>query len=120
MSLESRTAAISCLREKEDRNTCEGAIEHRFPRCVMAKGVRKNITVPGLLAPALPVRSREFGHKTVSPLVVDLVCYDLRSGAPHTITLAIDRDTQAAQDAVDAELVARYSPGQERTGLLVE
>jgi hypothetical protein len=86
----------------------------------MAKGVRKNITVPGLLAPALRTRAQEFGHKTVSPLVVDLVCYDLKSGAPHTITLAIESDTQAAQDAVDAELVARYRPGQERTGLLVE
>ncbi len=36
------------------------------------------------------------------------------------ITLAISRDTQAAQDAVDAELVARYRPGQKRNGLLVE
>ena len=54
-----------------------------------------------LLAPALRFRTREFGHRTVSPLAVDLVCYDLRSGAPHTITLAISQDTQAAQDAVD-------------------
>lgn len=56
----------------------------------------------------------------MSPFAVDLVCYDLRSGAPHTITLAISQDTQAAQDAVDAELVARYRPGQKRNGLLVE
>ena len=86
----------------------------------MAKGIRKNISVPGLLAPALRFRTLEFGHRTVSPLAVDLVCYDLRSGAPHTITLAISKDTQAAQDAVDAELVARYRPGQSRNGLLVE
>ena len=86
----------------------------------MAKGIRKNISIPGLLAPALHLRTREFGHRTVSPLAVDLVCYDLRSGAPHTITLAISQDTQAAQDAVDAELAARYRPGQKRNGLLVE
>ena len=86
----------------------------------MAKGIRKNISVPGLLAPALRFRTREFGHRTVSPLAVDLVCYDLRSGAPHSITLAISQDTQAVQDAVDAELVARYRPGQKRNGFLVE
>jgi hypothetical protein len=86
----------------------------------MAKGIRKNISIPGLLAPALRLRTLEFRHRTVSPFAVDLVCYDLRSGAPHTITLAISQDTQAAQDAVDAELVARYRPGQKRNGLLVE
>jgi hypothetical protein len=86
----------------------------------MAKGVRKNVSIPGLLAPALRLRMREFGHRTVSPFAVDLVCYDLRSGAPHSITLAISQDTQAAQDAVDGELVARYRPGQKRNGLLVE
>ena len=47
-------------------------------------------------------------------------CEHLRSGAPHAITLAISQDTQAAQDAVDAKLVARYRPGQKRNGLLVE
>jgi hypothetical protein len=86
----------------------------------MAKGTRKNVSIPGLLAPALRLRMREFGHRTVSPFAVDLVCYDLRSGAPHAITFAISQDTQAAQDAVDAELVARYRPGQQRNGLLVE
>ena len=86
----------------------------------MAKGIRKNITVPGLLAPALRLRSREFHFPTLSPFVVDLGTYDLQSGAPHTITLAIAKDTQAAQDAVDAELVARYRPGQPREGLLVQ
>ena len=86
----------------------------------MAKGIRKNITVPGLLAPALRLRSREFHFPTLSPFVVDLVTYDLQSGAPHTITLAIANDTQAAQDAVDAQLVARYRPSQPREGLLVQ
>jgi hypothetical protein len=86
----------------------------------MARGIRKNISVPGLLAPALHLRMSEFGHRTVSPFAVDLVCYDLRSNAAHTITLAISRDAQAAQDAVDAELVARYRPRQPRNGLLVE
>jgi hypothetical protein len=86
----------------------------------MIKGTRKNITVPGLLAPALRQRFHEFGFRTLSPFAVDLVAYDLQSGAKHTITLAIAQDTQAAQDAVDAELVARYRPGQPRQGLLVQ
>jgi len=96
----------------------------RLPACRDAssarKGIRKNISIPGLLAPALRLRTQEFGHRTVSPFAVDLVCYDLRSNAPHPITLAISRDSQAAQDAVDAELVARYRPRQPRNGLLVE
>ena len=41
-------------------------------------------------------------------------------GASHTITLEIARDTQAAQDAVDRELIAHYRPGQPRKGLLVQ
>ncbi len=86
----------------------------------MAKGTRKNITVPGLLAPALRLRFHECGFRTLSPFVVDLVAYDLQGGAKHTITVAIARDSQAAQDAVDAELVARYRPGQPRAGLLVQ
>ena len=86
----------------------------------MAKGTRKNITIPGLLAPALRLRCQEFGFRTLSPLAFDLVAYDLQGGAKHTITLAIARDTQAAQDAVDAELAARFRPGQPREGLLVQ
>jgi hypothetical protein len=86
----------------------------------MGKGIRKNITVPGLLAPALRLRFHEFGFRTLSPFAVDLVSYDLQSGAKHTITVAIARDTLAAQDAVDAEIVARYQPGQPREGLLVQ
>ncbi len=86
----------------------------------MSKGIRKNITIPGLLAPSLRQRAQEFGFRTLSPYVFDLVSYDLRSGAPHTITLAIAADTQAAQDAVDAELARRYRPGQAREGLLVQ
>ena len=86
----------------------------------MARGTRKNITIPGLLAPAVPVRAKECLFRTVSPFVVDLVTYDLQSGAPHTITIAIAHDSQAAQDAVDAELARRYQPGQPREGLLVQ
>jgi hypothetical protein len=36
------------------------------------------------------------------------------------ITVAIARDTQAAQDAVDRELISYYRPGQKRGGLLVQ
>jgi hypothetical protein len=86
----------------------------------MAKGVRKSITIPGLLAPAVKLRCAEFGHAIFTPYAVELVCYDLRSDAKHTITLQIARDTQAAQDAVDRELVAHYRPGQPRKGLLVQ
>jgi hypothetical protein len=87
---------------------------------VMSKGIRKNITIPGLLATALRLRAKEFGLRTLSPFVFDLVSYDLKSGAPHTITIAIAEDTQAAQDAVDAEIAHRYRPGQPRQGLLVQ
>lgn len=86
----------------------------------MAKGVRKSITVPGLLAPTLSKRCAELGYEIFTPYAVELVCYDLRSDAKHTITLEIARDTQPAQDAVDRELVANYHPGQKREGLLVQ
>ena len=86
----------------------------------MPKGVRKNITIPGLLAETVRKRCREFGHGTFPPYAVELVCYDLQSSAKHTITLEISRDTQSAQDAVDRELAARYRPGQQREGLLVK
>lgn len=86
----------------------------------MAKGVRKSITIPGLLAPTVKQRRAELGYDLFAPYAVELVCYDLRSDAKHTITLQIARDTQAAQDAVDRELVRNYRPGQPRKGLLVQ
>lgn len=86
----------------------------------MAKGFRKNISLPGLLATTLKQRCAEFGDAGFAPYVVELVCYDLRAAAHHTITLEITGDTQAAQDAVDRELVARYKPGLPRAGLLVQ
>lgn len=85
----------------------------------MPKGVRKSITIPGLLAPAVRRRRAELGYELFAPYAVELVCYDLRSDAKHTITLQIANDTQAAQDAVDRELVIHYRPGQKREGLLV-
>lgn len=86
----------------------------------MSKGIRKNITIPGLLAPSLRQRAEELGFRTLSPYVFDLVSYDLQSCAKHTITIAIAADSQSAQDAVDAELARRYRPGQLREGLLVQ
>ncbi|MBA3882751.1 MAG: hypothetical protein H0X73_08570 [Chthoniobacterales bacterium] len=86
----------------------------------MPRGVRKSIMLPGLLAPAVKQRCAEFGHSTLTPYAVELVCYDLRSDAKHEITVAIACDTQAAQDAFDRELVSRYQPGQKREGLLVQ
>jgi hypothetical protein len=86
----------------------------------MARGVRKSITIPGLLAPTVKKRCAELGYSIFTPYAVELVCYDLRSDAKHEITLAIATDTQAAQDGVDRELVSRYRPGQQREGLLVQ
>ena len=86
----------------------------------MARGVRKSITIPGLLAPTVKKRCAELGYAIFTPYAVELVCYDLRSDAKHTVTLEIAGDTQAAQDAVDRELVAHYRPGQARKGLLVQ
>jgi hypothetical protein len=86
----------------------------------MARGIRKSITIPGLLAPAVKLRCTEFRYTIFAPYAVELVCYDLRSDAKHEITVAIAGDTQAAQDAVDRELVSRYRPGQKREGLLVQ
>jgi len=86
----------------------------------MPRGVRKNITIPGLLAPTIKQRCGEFGDGGFAPYAVELVCYDLRAAANHSITLEIAGDTQAAQNAVDRELVTRYRPGQPRVGLLVQ
>lgn len=86
----------------------------------MPRGVRKNITIPGLLAPTVKRRCAEFGDGGFAPYAVELVCYDLRAAARHTVTLEVARDTQAAQDAVDHELAKRYQPGQPRMGLLVQ
>lgn len=87
---------------------------------VMPGGIRKSVSIPGLLAPTAKKRCREFGDGAFASYAVALVCYDLRSNASHTVTLEIARDTQAAQDAVDHELVTRYKPGQPRPGLLVQ
>ena len=86
----------------------------------MPRGVRKNISIPRLLAATARQRCAEFGDAGFAPYAVELVCYDLRASAHHTITLEIARDTQAAQDAVDRELAAHYEPGQPRAGLLVQ
>jgi len=87
---------------------------------IMARGVRKSVKIPGLLAPTMKKRCAELGYSIFTPYAVELVCYDLRSDAKHEITLEIARDTQAAQDAVDRELVSRYRPGQQREGLLIQ
>jgi hypothetical protein len=67
----------------------------------MARAIRKSITIPGLLASTVKKRCAELGYSIFTPYAVELVCYDLRSDANHEITLAIGRDMQAAQDAVD-------------------
>lgn len=86
----------------------------------MGKGIRKSITIPGLLAPVVRRRARELGYPILPPYAVELVCYDLRSDAKHTITLELARDTQPAQDAVDREIASRYRSGKEHQGLLVQ
>lgn len=86
----------------------------------MSRGIRKNITIPGLLAELLAQRAEELNFRTLTPYIFDLVSYDLQSGATHIITVAIAHDTTSAQDAVDAEIARRYRPGQPRQGLLVQ
>jgi hypothetical protein len=86
----------------------------------MKRGVRKSVTIPGLLAATVERRRKEFGYDGFTPYAVELVCYDVRMGSKHGVTLALARDTQAAHDAVDRELVVRYRPGQKREGLLVQ
>ncbi len=86
----------------------------------MKPGVRKSITIPGLLAGTVKNRCRELRCANFTPYAVELVCYDLRIASKHEVTLALARDTQAAQDAVDRELVVHYRPGQKREGLLVQ
>ncbi len=86
----------------------------------MPKGIRKSITLPGLLAPTVKRRWRELGYPIFPPYAVELVCYDLRSDAKHTITLELASETQPAQDAVDSEIASRYRPGNEREGLLMQ
>jgi hypothetical protein len=86
----------------------------------MKPGVRKSITIPGLLARTVEKRRRELSCANFTPYAVELVCYDLRMGSKHEVTLALAHDTQAAQDAVDRELATHYRPGQNREGLLVQ
>lgn len=86
----------------------------------MKRGIRKSITIPGLLAATVGQRRLELDCNTFTPYAVELVCYDLRIASKHEVTLALARDTQSAQDAVDRELVKRYRPGQKREGLLVQ
>ncbi|MGI8436623.1 MAG: hypothetical protein ACR2NX_06920 [Chthoniobacterales bacterium] len=82
--------------------------------------MRKSTTIPGLLASAVKGRRLELGYDIFTPYAVELVCYELRSDAKHTITLEISRDTQTAQDAVDRELIAHHRPGARREGLLLQ
>jgi hypothetical protein len=86
----------------------------------MIRGIRKNVTIPGLLAATVEKRCKEFGYSSFTPYAADLVCFDLRMNSKHEVTLALAGDTQAAHDAVDRELVVRYRPGQKREGLLVQ
>src|SRR6266567_3777094 len=37
---------------------------------IMARGVRKSITIPGLLAPTVKLRCAEFGHTIFTPYAV--------------------------------------------------
>ncbi len=92
----------------------------RYGGNFMPRGIRKSITIPGLLVPTVRQRCRELGYLLFPPYAVELVCYDLRSDAKHTITLELARDTQPAQDAVDRELARHYRPGKGREGLLVQ
>jgi hypothetical protein len=86
----------------------------------MPKGVRKSITLPGILAETVVKRYREFDCPSFSPYGVELICYELRKCSPHSLTVALAGDNWSAQDAVDRELVRRYRPKSKRGGLLQE
>jgi hypothetical protein len=49
----------------------------------MAKGVRKSITIPGLLAATLKERYREFGHSIFTPYAVERLPTARSSGILH-------------------------------------
>ena len=86
----------------------------------MAQGIRKTITIPGMLVETIKSRYQEFDYVSFSSHGLELVCYDLRVQAQHLITLEIARDTQSAQDAIDRELVQSYQPSKERNGILIK
>lgn len=81
--------------------------------------VRKHVTIPGMLTTAVTTRFSEFGYSRFSPYAVELVYYDLRTGAEHTLTLPISQDTAAVQGAVDHRVVQHYRPGIAKDGLLI-
>jgi len=83
----------------------------------MAQGIRKTITIPGLLAETIKSRYQEFDYVSFSSHGLELVCYDLRVQAQHSITLEIAKDTQSAQDAIDrASLRAAMNPMKSESG----
>ena len=85
----------------------------------MPRSTRKSITYPGVLFEAVCKRLAEFHYKAFSPFAVELVCYDLRIQAAHSVTLPLSRDTQEVQDVVDHLLAAGYRSKQAREGPLV-
>jgi hypothetical protein len=48
---------------------------------IMSKGIRKNITIPGLLAPSLRQRAEEFGFRTLSPCIFE--CTKIYASVPN-------------------------------------
>jgi len=59
----------------------------------MPKGVRKCITLPGILTETIEKRYREFEHSNFSPYGVELICYELRKCCPHTLTVPLALDS---------------------------
>jgi hypothetical protein len=49
------------------------------------RGVRKSVTIPGLLAGTVGRRCQELGYSSFTPYAVDLVCFDLRMASRHEV-----------------------------------
>src|SRR6266511_1252657 len=100
----SATGYVACKASR--LQTTMSAWVGRNKGSIMARGVRKSITIPGLLATTVKLRCAEFRQTIFTPYAVELVCYDLRSDANHTTTLALPRDKQAPQHAAAGDPVA--------------
>ena len=66
---------------------------------------RQNVLVPGLLHGAVEQRITRLGHRSFSSYVVQLVCSDLRKRQPHQCTGPLAKESAAAQQAVDCEIL---------------
>jgi hypothetical protein len=80
------------------------------------KSWRRQLIVPGLLAPALDGRIEELGRDSFSQHAIETVCFDLRIRRAHAVTGQFAREEPLIQDAIDRFIVATYKSGMEGDG----